>query len=138
MKQISEKNINLLVSFRLLTNLWTVITLILFIIDFYSGNKYDSATSIIGIIYVGVLGIYAGSKEFERWQNKNYISYYIGEYFVVAWTIIAAIFVFMAPFSNGLFRVPEEFGATYIAVLAIFAITRRSKVMRARKGVDNK
>ncbi|OGY44159.1 MAG: hypothetical protein A3J62_00970 [Candidatus Buchananbacteria bacterium RIFCSPHIGHO2_02_FULL_38_8] len=117
---------------KFILNLWTGLTIFLFILDFFSGNKFDSSASMIGIIYLAILGIYASEKEYSRWKSK-FASHFIGEAFVVIWTIIMAIFVIAAPLSQGIYKIPAEFAIVYTSVIGVFAITRHSKAMRQQQ-----
>lgn len=120
---------------RLILNLWTLATMILFAVDFLSGNKYDSSVSAIGIIYLALLGIYASEKEFSRWKRK-FISKFSGEIFVIIWTIIMLFFVICAPFSNGHYKIPPEFAIIYTSVIGVFAITQKSKSLYQTQGKE--
>ena len=114
---------------KIILNFWTILTMILFIADFASGNKFDSSASTIGIIYLAILGIYVSEKEYIRWKSK-FESYFLGEGFVVAWTIIMAAFVISAPLSGGRLRLPTEFAIVYTSVIGAFAISQHSKNLR--------
>lgn len=114
---------------KTILNFWTILTIILFSIDFFSGNKYDTSASAIGIIYLAILGIYISEKEYARWKVK-FMSRYLGEWFVVAWTVLMFIFVILAPLSNGYYRIPGEFAIVYTGVIAAFAISQHSKALR--------
>jgi len=120
------------VNLKYLLNTWTVITISLFILDFFSNNLYDSTASAIGIIYLALLGIYVGEKEFIRWKTK-FSSKFSGEYFVVVWTIIMVIFVIAAPLSLGAFRIPADFAVVYTSVIGVFAITQHSKNLKSQR-----
>jgi len=113
-------------------NFWTFITMALFILDFFSGNKFDSSASAIGIIYLAILGIYAGEKEYTRWQD-GFVSRFIGEFFLVIWTILMAVFAVAAPVSAGAFKIPADFAIIYTSVVGVFAVTQRSKALKAKK-----
>jgi membrane protease YdiL (CAAX protease family) len=108
---------------KLILNLWTVLTIVLFIADFLSGNKFDTTASAIGIIYLGILGIYVSEKEYSRWKTK-FMSRFLGEGFVIIWTVVMVIFVVAAPLSEGRFRIPAEFALIYTSVIAAFALTQ--------------
>jgi len=118
---------------KTILNLWTILTMILFAADFLSGNKFDSSTGAIGIIYLAILGIYVSEKEYIRWKNK-FVSYFLGEGFVLAWTVLMVIFVVAAPLSYGRFRLPTEFAIVYTSVIGAFAISQHSKKLRQQKG----
>lgn len=117
---------------KAILNFWTILTIIIFSTDFFSGNKFDSSASVISIIYLAILGIYVGDKEYIRWKTK-FISHFIGETFVVIWTAIMAIFVIIAPLSGGTYKIPAEFAIVYTSVIGIFAITQHSKSLRKNK-----
>ena len=105
----------------------------LFIIDFFSFHRYDIGVSAVAVIYIGVLGLYVTSKEFYRWKGKEkFISKYRGEIYIILWTIIMVIFVISAFITNGLFKIPNEFIATYISTLGIFAISQQSKSFKLK------
>ena len=117
---------------KMILNLWTIIAMLLFSLDFLSGNKFDSSASAIGVIYLAILGIYAGEKEYSRWKSK-FISNFIGETFVVIWTGLMAFFVIAAPLSSGMYKIPPEFAIVYTSVIGVFALTRHSKALKSRK-----
>lgn len=117
---------------KIIVNLWTFLTIAIFSIDFFSGNKFDSSASVIGIIYLAILGIYVGEKEYARWKS-SIASRFLGEVFVIAWTAVMIVFVIAAPLSQGLYRVPTEFAVVYTSVIGVFAITQHSKVVYKRK-----
>jgi|SRR3989344_6797708 len=119
-------------SLKILVNVWSFITIIMFGADFFSGNQFDSQAGGIGVIYLAILGIYAGEKEFTRWHN-DFVSQFVGESFIVIWTAVMITFVVLAPLSGGLFRVPAEFALVYTSVVGIFAVTQHSKLMRSRR-----
>lgn len=106
--------------------------MVLFLADFFSGHRFDISTSSIGIIYLAILGIYTSEKEYARWRD-NFKSKFAGEGFVIAWTIIMALFVILTPISSGQYNVPEEFAVMYTAIIGVFAVSRHSKGIRQRK-----
>ena len=114
-----------------LLNVWTIATIIILIADFFSGNRFDTSATSIGIIYLALLGIYAGDKEYARWRD-NFQSRFAGEGFVVIWTIIMAFFVILAAIASDSFKVPEEFAAMYTAIIGVFAISYHSKRVHKR------
>lgn len=128
---IAKKRLNRWV-LKWLLNIWSVITMGLFILDFFSGNRFDSTASTIGIIYIAILGIYVSEKEYIRWNNK-FASKFIGEGFIIAWTILMVMFTVLAPLSEGKYIVPPEFAIVYTSIIGVFAITRQSKAMKYNK-----
>lgn len=119
-------------AFKLILNVWTVITIFIFTLDFLSGNNFDSAASAIGIIYLAILGIYAGEKEYSRWKNR-FISGFLGEGFVAVWTIFMIFFVVGAPLSQGWFRIPADLAVVYTSVVGVYIITKHSKSLHKQK-----
>ncbi|OGY43370.1 MAG: hypothetical protein A2729_04305 [Candidatus Buchananbacteria bacterium RIFCSPHIGHO2_01_FULL_39_14] len=117
---------------KIILNLWTILTIAIFAADFFSGNKFDSSASAIGIIYLAILSIYASEKEYTRWKN-HFISKYLGESFVIVWTIVMAIFAVIAPLSAGQFKIPAEFAIIYTSVIGVYAITQHSKVLHDKR-----
>jgi len=104
----------------------------MFIFDFFSNNVYDASAGAVGAIYIAILSIYVGTKEFERWHT-NYLANYWGEIYIGIWTIFTMTAVIWAPFSNGHFRIPTNLVVVYTVVLSIFAISRRSKSLYSKR-----
>lgn len=123
-------------SLKILLNIWTILTILTFLLDFFSGHKFNSQAGAIGIIYLAILGIYAGDKEYTRW-NENFISHFLGETFIVAWTALMIMFVMIAPLSQGLLKVPAEFALVYTGVVGVFVITQRSKSLHHKRTRKN-
>lgn len=121
------------INIRNLTNLWTIITMAFFIIDFSSKGKYLSTSGAIGTIYITLLGLYAGSKELGRW-TKSRLPFHSGESFIALWTLLMIVFVAMAILGPWGYKMPGEFITTYAAVLSIYVLTQRSKSMFNKKG----
>jgi hypothetical protein len=117
---------------KLLVNSWAFLTLIIFWLDFLKSGLFDSLTSVIGIIYVGILGIYAGNKEFDRWQ-VHHQSKFRGEIFVLIWTLSIIAMTIIAITTNEIVQLPKDTAAIYTAVLAIFAISQKSKTLFGQK-----
>jgi len=114
-----------------LANLWGVTAMSIFVVDFFSYHSYEMATSSASIIYVGILTIYVGSKEYYRWKaTSKFQSKYTGEIFIFIWTIVMLTFVIIAFIANGLFKIPNEFVATYIYILGVYAVSQQSKSFR--------
>ncbi len=117
---------------RWLTNIWTIILIVFLIVDFVTKGKYSALEPAFSIIYTGVLGLYAGTKEFDRWYEIH-ISRHPGELFVVAWTLLLLSLFGASVFLDNTYKVPPELVADYIMVLSIFAITQKSKRLHHRK-----
>lgn len=117
---------------RFLTNFWTVILLGFLIINFITQGQYDFMGVSFSVIYAGVLGLYVGTKEFDRWYEFH-DSRHPGEIFIMIWT--GAIFgMLIAQFVLGDgYKLPQEAIADYIMVLTVFALTQKSKKLHHRK-----
>ena len=118
---------------KLILNFWTYLTMVIFCVDFFSGNRFDASASAVGVIYIALLGIYVGDKEYIRWRkNKPFSSLFLGETFVVVWTVVMAVFVVVAPISQGRFFVPSEFAVIYASIIGAFAISSHSKALHGK------
>ncbi len=117
---------------RILTNIWTVVFVIFLIFDFFQLNKYEYLTVPFSIIYLGVLGLYAGTKEFDRWYEMHE-GRHPGELFIILWTIITFGLLGISFFSKGNYKISSEAIADYIMVLSVFALTQKSKRLHLKK-----
>ncbi len=118
--------------FRVLANFWTLVLGAFLIVNFFSLNAYDYLTPAFSIIYTGILSIYVGTKEFDRWYSV-YEDRHPGEWFIIGWTALI-LFLFSARFFLGSeYKVPAEVIADYVMVLSIFAITQKSKRLHKRR-----
>lgn len=54
-----------------LTNFWTFLFFSVIIFDWITQNALLEFLEILAFIYVAILAIYAGNKEFERWYAKK-------------------------------------------------------------------
>ena len=115
-----------------MTNLWTVMFVLFLFWDFFTKGNYDALIAPFSVIYGGVLGLYAGTKEFDRWYDFHE-SRHPGEWFVTGWTVvILALMVLSFTLGKG-YSVSPETVAVYIMVLSIFALTQKSKQLHKRK-----
>jgi len=116
---------------RYLTNFWTVVLMAFLIVNFIKQGNYDYLTPSFSIIYTGVLSLYVGTKEFDRWYEVH-DSRHPGEIFIAAWTLLI-FFLFGAQLMfGGNYKVAPEVMADYIMVLSIFAVTQKSKKLHHR------
>ncbi len=115
---------------RYMTNIWCLISYSAIIYDFIYDHILGELLSSILVIYVALLVIYVGVKEFERWYEIKK-SRHPGEVFVIGWTIIVIGLVIAKIVFHKVDPVPEEVLSTYIAVLSIMAITQKSKKLKA-------
>jgi hypothetical protein len=118
---------------RWLTNLWTVALALFLIWNFFAKGSYDFLMAPFSVIYAGVLGLYAGTKEFDRWYDLHE-SRHPGEWFVIGWTVIVLILTTLSFVLGKAYSISPEAVADYIMVLSIFALTQKSKQLHRRKG----
>jgi uncharacterized membrane protein YoaK (UPF0700 family) len=121
---------------RILTNLWTVALLVFLIIDFLARGAYEFLSPSFSIIYTGVLALYVGTKEFDRW-NDFHKGRHPGEMFIIAWTAVLLILFAMQFILGTGYKISPEMVPDYIMVLSIFAVTQKSKKMHHRKKDKN-
>jgi len=117
---------------RILTNFWAFLYAGFLIFNFFQKNAHESLTAPLSIIYVGVLGLYVGTKEFGRWYEKH-SSRHPGEWFVVGWTVLILKFFILSFVLGGEYKVPSGAITVYIAILSIFALTQKSKRLFQKK-----
>lgn len=111
---------------RQLINVWSFIFFTLIILDFFHGNLYEEVLNAIATIYMSILAIYVSNKEFERWYDHHQESH-PGEIFVIIWSALV-IGLLLLDFAYGeAYRLPGSVISSYIAVLTILVITRKSK-----------
>ncbi len=117
---------------RYLMNFWTVLFLLFIVFDFSSQNGYGSILNILAAVYISVLAIYVGNKEFERWYNRHQ-GQHPGEMFVIIWTVVMLGLLMGDMLLGPNYEVPGAVVSSYIAVLTILAITRKSKQLYRAK-----
>jgi hypothetical protein len=127
-----KRNNKELFFWKVLSDVWGIITAIFFLLTFFGYYNLSHVLADTSIIYLSILSIFTGLKEFNRWKNKQFLSRYYGEIFVISWTLIILIFVLMTAIDKNQYTLATEFKATYISVLGIFAISRKSKSLKLR------
>jgi hypothetical protein len=117
---------------RYMTNTWCVICYVAIIYDFLHNHALGDLLSSILVIYVALLTIFVGAKEFERWYEMH-DGRHPGELFVIGWTALLVGMVITKLVLHKNYGIPGEVTATYIAVLSIMAITQKSKSLKKLK-----
>jgi len=117
---------------RWITNLWTLVFVLFLILNFFSKDSYDLLIAPFSVIYVGVLSLYASTKEFDRWYDFHE-SRHPGEWFVIGWTVVILALTVLSFILGKGYTVSPETIADYIMVLSIFALTQKSKQLHRRK-----
>jgi uncharacterized membrane protein YhaH (DUF805 family) len=111
---------------RFLCGLWTIVFMVFVLVDFFSFHRYEALATPLAALYAGVLTLYVGTKEFDRWYDRHDSSH-PGEFFVVGWTILMFILFGFTMLNGAAYVLSPEVVATYIMVLTIFALTQKSK-----------
>ncbi len=111
---------------RWVTNLWTLFLFFLIILDFVYDNAYLTLVEPAAILYIGTLALYSVEKEFERWYEYH-IGRHPGEMYVIVWTALILGISIAQVFMKKQYHLPSEVVATYIGVLGMLAITKKSK-----------
>lgn len=118
---------------RFLTYFWTIIYLPFIVFHFFSQNSLEFLVTPFSVLYVGILGLYVSTKEFDRWYAIHK-GQHPGEIFVMIWTIVMLGLFLGATIFSQKYKIDNEIVAVYIAVLSIFAITQKSKRLYEKKG----
>ena len=108
----------------------------LLVVNFFGHDRYEFLIAPFSVIYTGVLALYVGTKEFDRWYEMH-DSRHPGELFVIAWTGLMLGLTIIS-FAIAGYRVSSESVAVYIMVLSVFAITQKSKVLHTKKTARKK
>lgn len=122
-----KKNKGLTVGFwRYMVGFWTILLFFVIVEDFISVGGLENIIGPIAAIYTASLTIYSAEKEFERWRNYS-LGKHPGELYVILWTVLIATIFILSYITNNHYRMSPEILATYIVVLGVLAITRKSK-----------
>lgn len=121
-----------LMFWKFLSNFWGCVTAMVFLLTFFDIYNLSHILTDITIIYLSILSIFTGIKEFNRWKNNKFLSNYHGEVFVIIWTLIIFIFLLFSAYDEANYKMSTEFTATYLSVLGIFAISRKSKNLKLK------
>ena len=119
-------------SWVFLANGWTIVYLAFVVLNFIKGNSYEFLVSPLSTLYIGVLSIYVGGKEFDRW-HESYEGRRHGEIFVIVWTVVVVFLTIGGLILGEAYRLAPDIAATYIGVLTIFVLTQKSKRLYAKK-----
>ena len=117
---------------RIITNFWTLIFLVFIVVNFLAQGEYNYIVSPFSILYTGLLTLYVGTKEFNRWYEKH-LGRHPGEWFVIFWTALIFILFATAIILGKPYHLSSDIVAVYIAVLTLFAITQKSKQLYQSK-----
>ncbi len=115
-----------------IVNIWTFVFITVIILDFLNHNSLEEFINIAGFIYIGVLAIYSGDKEFDRW-NKIQMGNRRGEFYAILWTILIISIIGWDFVLDRGYEMPTSVISSYTAVLTILAITQKSKNLYTQK-----
>lgn len=118
-----------------LADFWALFTITLFTLDFFTHHRYKASATAIAIIYIAILGIFIGEKEYFRWK-RTYISKFFGEGFVILWTVVLATLILISFISKN-YDLPEEMALVYISVITFFFVSWKSKALQ-KEGLAKK
>jgi len=125
-KEIKDDKLLNVKVWRYLVNFWSLVLYGTIIADFFTRNELTDFLGPISAIYIAVLAIYTAQKEFERWHDYH-LGRHPGEMYVFVWTaLIISLLVFEILYHDT-YKIPEEAVTSYIVVIGILAITKRSK-----------
>jgi len=122
---------------RYLINFWSIVFFVAIILDFYYKNSFGEILEVLSIIYISALALYVSNKEFERWYDQH-DSKHPGEVFVVVWSLLVVTLFILGIVYKSEYRVPGAVISSYIAVLTILAVTRKSKEIYQIKRLGKK
>ena len=115
-----------------LSNFWGCVAAIAFMLTFFNVLDISHILTDITIIYLSILTIFTGLKEYNRWKEKKFFSKSHGEIFIITWTILMVAFIIISAYDKTQYKMATEFTATYLSVMGIFAISKKSKNLRAQ------
>lgn len=118
---------------RYLLNLWTLVLFAIIIEDFSHSGAYAGILGPVAAIYAALLAIYSAEKEFERWHFYH-LSRHPGEIYVIAWTLLIFGIILADLILKRGYALEPEVVSTYIVVLGILAITKKSKSVFKERG----
>jgi len=121
-------NINI---WRYLVNFWTLAIYVFIVADFFLRNSLAEFLGPICAIYIALLAVYTTQKEFERWHDEN-IGKHPGEIYVIVWTALIIVLIILEIIYHESYTLPSEAFSTYLVIMGILAITRRSKANYCR------
>lgn len=128
-KNLLAKDFNF---WRQLINFLSILFFAVVVYNFFTRNSCASILSLLSTIYISILAIYVSNKEFERWYDQHK-SQHPGEIFVIIWSVLIFFLVAGGFFFQRGYELPGSVISSYVAVLTILAITRKSKALYQRR-----
>lgn len=109
-----------------LITFWSILFFGFIIYDFITDNSCITTLNVLATVYISALAIYVSNKEFERWYHRH-SSRHPGEVFVIIWSIIIFLLIISDFLLEKNYEIPGSVISSYVAVLTILAVTRKSK-----------
>ena len=113
---------------RILLNFWTLVTFAFVIADFIKVGALGELLGPVLLVYTAILAVYSAEKEFERW-HFYFMKPHPGEIYVFLWTALILGLTIAKFWLKSDYTMDHEIIATYIVVLGVLAITRKSRNM---------
>ena len=121
---------------RVFVNTWTFIVLPFVVLNFALQDRLSFLVVPTAVLYTGLLALYVGTKEFDRWY-KAHRGRHPGEWFVITWTVVMIGLFGASIFLGPAHTIHSDLVAIYVAVLSLYAFTKKSKEMHKRKASDD-
>ena len=111
---------------RYLSDFWAFVMLVFVVVNFITKNHYEFMVIPMCVLYTGILTLYVGTKEFDRWYEKHHARH-PGEWFVILWSVVIFALVAGSMVLGPEYTIHSDIVAVYIAVLSLFVVTQKSK-----------
>ena len=111
---------------RHIVNFWSIVLYITILLDFFVDDKFAKIIGPVCALYVAVLVVYSAEKEFERWHDYH-TSRHPGEVYVIVWTVLIFTLLVLELIYRSNYTIPDSIFSTYIVVLGVLAITKKSR-----------
>lgn len=118
---------------RYTTNVWTLACIGIVLLDFFTNGSYHYLVAPASVIYGSLLSIFVGTKEFNRWFERDGSGRHPGEIFVAAWSAVFVFLIIISLWRGNSFVISSDVISIYIMVLTVFAITQSSKQLYTKK-----
>ncbi|MFA7201513.1 MAG: hypothetical protein WC099_00690 [Candidatus Paceibacterota bacterium] len=118
---------------RYITNIWTFASILVVLLDFFGNDQYHYLVTPFSVIYGSLLSIFVGTKEFNRWFERNDGGRHPGELFVAVWSALFMGLAIASFWMGSAFTISPDVTSIYIMVLMVFAITQSSKQIHLKK-----
>ncbi len=118
---------------RILTNIWSILFLIVAVADFFLKGEMSYVLSPFAIVYGAILSIFVGTKEFARWFNMYKSRRHPGEWAAILWSFVVIILEIISWSTKGQYSISTQTISVYIMILTVFAITQSSKEIYTNK-----